>query len=229
MPGLLDGRRRHVLIVATAAPGARIAALDTMYPCELIVAEAAGPAGAPLATTYGYVLDGSARVHTQGVTLELEAGGAFAMVDRFELEPRGRVVTVVRHGFRGTIGCTRIEARGRLSYIDGCSDSVLFAPPRLGDPVLNHLHFPAGTDQTRHAHPSVRLGVVARGTGTAHGPGWERPLATGTVFLLDAHEVHAFRTDASSMDVIAFHPDSDWGPTDGDHPMRNRTYVGARA
>jgi hypothetical protein len=29
----------------------------------------------------------------------------------------------------------------------------------------------------------------------------------------------------SSLDVIAFHPDSDWGPTDGTHPMLNRTYL----
>jgi hypothetical protein len=28
------------------------------------------------------------------------------------------------------------------------------------------------------------------------------------------------------MDVIAFHPDSDWGPTDGIHPMLNRTFIG---
>ena len=27
------------------------------------------------------------------------------------------------------------------------------------------------------------------------------------------------------MDVVAFHPDSDWGPTDAAHPMLNRTYV----
>ena len=27
------------------------------------------------------------------------------------------------------------------------------------------------------------------------------------------------------MDVIAYHPDSDWGPTDVEHPMVNRTLV----
>ena len=27
------------------------------------------------------------------------------------------------------------------------------------------------------------------------------------------------------MDVIAYHPDSDWGPTDETHPMVNRTFV----
>ena len=92
--------------------------------------------------------------------------------------------------------------------------------------LLNLLHFPPNTDQTRHAHPSIRLGVVSRGRGTAHGPTWEQPLMRGDVFLLDAHEVHAFRTEPQSgMDVIAFHPDSDWGPTDQAHPMKNRTYL----
>lgn len=37
---------------------------------------------------------------------------------------------------------------------------------------------------------------------------------------------HSFNTgDTSSMDVIAWHPDSDFGPTDEDHPMINRTIV----
>ena len=27
------------------------------------------------------------------------------------------------------------------------------------------------------------------------------------------------------MDVIAYHPDSDWGPTHREHPMLNRTLV----
>jgi hypothetical protein len=101
--------------------------------------------------------------------------------------------------------------------------------------VLNHLHFPAVVTQSVHCHPSIRLGVVARGRGVAFGPrgpegGWERTLAPGAVFLLSAQALHAFRTGpAESLDVIAFHPDSDWGPTDGDHPMRNRTYLASRS
>lgn len=58
------------------------------------------------------------------------------------------------------------------------------------------------------------------------GEPWHLPLTSGSVFLLSPHEMHAFRTTAgrSSMDVIAYHPDSDWGPTDGVYPMLNRTY-----
>jgi AraC-like ligand binding domain len=84
-----------------------------------------------------------------------------------------------------------------------------------------------------HSHPSIRLGVVARGEGRAFGPmlgggTWEQPLRPGAMFLLHPHEMHAFRTSESgqSMDVIAYHPDSDWGPTDAIHPMLNRTYRG---
>lgn len=36
---------------------------------------------------------------------------------------------------------------------------------------------------------------------------------------------HSFFTDDSEMDVIAYHPDSDTGPTHDDHPMINRTIV----
>jgi hypothetical protein len=37
--------------------------------------------------------------------------------------------------------------------------------------------------------------------------------------------LHSFNTEADSMDVITFHPDSDVGMTDDDHPMVNRTIV----
>ena len=36
---------------------------------------------------------------------------------------------------------------------------------------------------------------------------------------------HSFDTKDKSMDVIAFHPDSDFGATDVVHPMINRTIV----
>jgi hypothetical protein len=65
---------------------------------------------------------------------------------------------------------------------------------------------------------------------------WERlPLIEGMVFIIhpenglihEGHPVgsHCFRTDLRTMDVVAFHPDSDYGPTDEVHPMINRTIV----
>lgn len=205
-----------------------------MYPSGLEVVGGRKRFERTLSTSYGYVLDGNARVVAPGIELALEAGGYFAVPGSFDLDADGRCIVIERHGFLGMHAGGRIERGGRLSYIDGCSDTVLVCPPRLGDPVLNHLHFPRGIQQTEHTHPSVRLGVVARGAGASFGGGhaagarWEEPLVAGSIFLIHAHESHAFRTDETSMDVIAFHPDSDWGPTDGAHPMLNRTYIQRR-
>ena len=139
-----------------------------------------------------------------------------------------QVFAVIRHGFRGQglVGGP-IEASGRLCYIDNCSDSLLVYPPRRGDPSLNHLSFPADVRQSFHIHPSIRLGVVARGAGFACLTDQEIPLAAGTLFCIEERELHRFRTEDQRLDVIAFHPDGDWGPTDQDHPMLNRTYLAA--
>jgi hypothetical protein len=51
------------------------------------------------------------------------------------------------------------------------------------------------------------------------------PLTPGTVFSMTPGSVHKFRTTTQSMDVVAWHPDSDTGPSDEDHPMLNRTIV----
>jgi quercetin dioxygenase-like cupin family protein len=171
------------------------------------------------------VVRGSATVVSTLGELRLAEGAYFCVPGAFRLDAQGVTAVFRRVGFRGLFAAGMIEEKGRLAYIDGCSDTLLVYPPRLGDPVLNHLHFPSSIDQTMHAHPSIRLGVVARGSGLARGPGWERRLAAGDLFLLEAHEQHAFRTTETTMDIIAYHPDSDWGPTDAAHPMKNRTYL----
>ena len=122
-----------------------------------------------------------------------------------------------------------VEKQGRLSYIDGCTDSLLIYPPRQGDPSLNFLNFPAGIDQTKHLHPSVRFGCVIAGNGISdvwvNGKVESHKLATGVNFCLEENEQHRFKTVDSSMTVIAWHPDGDWGPTDHNHTMLNRTYI----
>lgn len=129
---------------------------------------------------------------------------------------------------------------GRLPYIDGCTDTLLIAPVVKGAACLNHLHFPPGIAQTHHTHPSGRVGMVIAGSGVCvtkrplrddedvdDGPKTdETPLKPGTVFVIPTDVVHAFRTSQSdTLDVIAFHPDSDFGATPQDHPMVNRTIV----
>lgn len=117
-----------------------------------------------------------------------------------------------------------IEARGRLRYIDGCTDSLLLPPPVLGDPCFNHLHIPAGTAQSEHTHPSVRIGMIVRGQGLCITGEVRTVLHAGLVFILPPGLAHSFHTQASSLDVVVYHPESDMGPTDLDHPMLNRTY-----
>ena len=143
----------------------------------------------------------------------------------------GTALIVSTHEFEGSflLGGP-IETQGRLRYIDGCTDSLLIAPPRRGDPCLNSLHFPPGTRQTVHSHPSLRVGVVVSGGGTClDAEGGAHALEPGTSFAIPAHTRHGFVTRERPMVVVAYHPDSDFGPTDADHPMLNRTRVAGNA
>lgn len=152
-----------------------------------------------------------------------------------------QVLIIERIGYVGmpTYGGP-IEEKGRLKYIDGCTDSLLVPPVKKGDACLNLLHFPIGTDQTMHTHPSIRVGVVANGVGECITPFGNVELRPGMVFIIhpengnnaigldgEAHKVgsHCFRTLHSTMQVVAFHPNSDFGPTDEEHPMLNMTFV----
>jgi hypothetical protein len=223
-------------IIRSPKNGDAIDARDTMYPCRLEVFEGERKTGTQTSTSYCYVVSGQARIRASHFDVRTSTGGFACVPGELEIDTSGLVVVVERFGFRGCLTAGRVEDTGRLAYIDGCSDTVLCMPPRMGDPVLNLLHFPRGIEQTQHTHPSIRLGVVAHGEGLAFGPSdsgtgrWEEALTAGCVFLLHAHEIHSFATVNSreGMNVIAFHPDSDWGPTDAAHPMANRTYISTR-
>ena len=139
---------------------------------------------------------------------------------------------IERIGFKGQnqVGGP-LEETGRLVYIDGCSDSLIIYPPRLGDPSLNYLFFPEKIEQTFHIHPSYRLGVVIDGEGQSdyfENSTEEKhlQLKKGVVFYLPKMEKHRFKTFDKTLKIIAFHPDGDWGPTDHNHTMLNRTYIG---
>lgn len=225
-------------LISTPQHDSLIDASSTMYPSRMTALRGTPSAAAdrelsnPTSSFYGYVVDGSARIETRALDSTGQAGTFFAAPGPLRVHATGLTVIIERFGYRCLPLLGSIEEQGRLSYIDGCSDTVLVAPARQGDPVLNLLHFPAGIRQSVHSHPSIRLGVVARGEGIAFGPSGPQgdlrvSLRTGTMFMLPAHEMHAFSTaeSPSSLDVIAFHPDSDWGPTDGTHPMLNRTYL----
>ena len=117
-----------------------------------------------------------------------------------------------------------VEEIGRNRYIDGCSASLLVMPPHKGDPCVNHLHVVAGTVQTEHHHPSDRIGMVVRGRGLAHHAcGAPIDLYPGLAWVLPAGERHHFETGEEALDVLVFHPDSEWGPTDEAHQMLDAT------
>ncbi len=194
-----------------------ICRLDSMYPTNVW----ALPAKTEIpkyATGYGYVISGEAVV--DGVVVP--QGYAFSALHSVEGEG---VVLIERYGYRGQQVIVKVEDQGRVQYIDGCTDSVLIMPGRQGDPCLNSLHFPPKITQTFHTHPSLRAGLVVAGEGWASTDKGEQPLKVGDVWLIEANERHRFRTEDKGMVVVAFHPDSDWGPTDENHPMINRTYV----
>jgi hypothetical protein len=183
---------------------------------------------------FGYVIVGAVDIddpQSGGEPVRLRTGQWFARPDgaSLRLAPETRVVATQRVGFRGLGACGGpIETAGRLRYIDRCSDTVLMPPPVMGDPCLNHLHFPLGIEQTEHTHPSTRAGAIARGFGWCETPAGLSELWPGAVFYIPADGRHRFVTGTESMDVIAYHPDSDWGPTDEEHPMINRTWVDGR-
>lgn len=209
---------------------------STMYPCSLENLKVTDQIirNYPSYTTiYGFVLQGS--ITANSLTASNNQYFCLTSIDDRDLtvyfNENTHVVLIERIGFKGQnqIGGP-LESKGRLTYIDGCSDSLLVYPPRLGDPSLNYLFFPPGIDQTFHIHPSLRFGLVVEGQGFSDVVGFNGEtsvleLKQGVVFCLEEMELHRFRTGSTSMKVVAWHPDGDWGPTDHNHTMLNRTYI----
>lgn len=143
--------------------------------------------------------------------------------------PGTKCVIFQARGYVGAPTVGEVEEDGRLGYIDGCRDTVLHGPLVKGLPCLNALFMPAGIHQTSHTHPSTRAGIIFAGSGECHTPEGVHPLKPGDVFFLKAGGQHKFRTDLFGgevgMKLVAFHPDSDFGPTNEEHPMLNKTEV----
>jgi hypothetical protein len=199
----------------------------------------------------GLICDVSLRIQSKNFEFQLHDGQSFSINGSFEVFGYGKMILIEVLHTKGIYPETKyramntlngpIEDRGRLKYIDGCTDTLLIAPVKMGDPCLNHLHFPTDIDQTMHTHPSHRIGIVAKGNGECITPFGLLPLRKGMIFVIKEGDdikseigldgktypvgSHCFRTLNETMDVIAFHPDSDFGATDINHPMINRTIV----
>ena len=215
----------------------KISQLNTMYPSFSLMLDPASaktnvwPEYAKWSSIYGFSFGNSA-ITINGATHNLTKGQYFSFFvesDAPLFEVNDKLFVVCRLGYKCQNTTGWVEEQGRLSYIDGCSDSLLVYPPRMGDPSLNLLYFPPGIEQTAHLHPSVRLGCVISGRGRsdvwANGRLIKQDLESGKSFCLQENELHRFVTTDSHMTVIAWHPDGDWGPTDHNHTMLNRTYL----
>jgi len=179
-----------------------------------------------LGTHFGYVHSGCATLSWQHGSFNLIAGMYFSVPGKATIVGDGNGFAAKRNDYMGffQIGGPT-EAQGRLRYIDGCSDSLLISPVTMGDPCLNLLHLPPRTTQTEHVHPSCRLGMIVGGEGVCRTPQSDTQLAVGDVFSIPPNALHSFHTTSNTLQVIAWHPDSDFGPTNADHPMINRTII----
>lgn len=177
-------------------------------------------------TSFGYVFSGKATLNTLQGEFTIKNGMYFSIPGAAQIsgDAEGLLVTQTNYNGFFHIGGP-VENKGRLRYIDGCTDSLLIAPPVLGDPCLNLLHIPKGTFQTQHTHPSLRAGIIISGYGTCITPDGTYKLKPGLSFVIPPDAIHSFRTESNELLVLAYHPDSDFGPSHQDHPMINRTII----
>lgn len=180
---------------------------------------------------YGYVGAGSILILDGDKTFTVEAGYWFSTRNTPEIlftSKEYRIAIWQIDDYFGTLTTGLVEDFGRLKYINDCHDSILSSPIQMGEPCLNALYMPEGILQAMHTHPSFRAGFIINGGARCVTPEKEFDLNTGTIFYLEKEAKHNFRSDFGAgvtMSLVAFHPDSDFGPTDDNHPMLNRTEV----
>jgi len=225
-----------MILIDRPSHGQEIDKLDSMYPTKMISISKDYHFHDDHCTMFGVVTAGKFEITSQmsqninaRQTYQIKAGNFMSIKTGFKaipLEPGSQMFAIIRYGYIGLEIIGEIEDKGRLAYIDGCTDTLLVSPPRKGDACLNLLHFPTNITQTQHLHPSIGMGVVLYGQGVAwQDNNWEHPLIKGAMFCLDEGETHSFKTTTKEMNIIAYHPDSDFGPTDENHPMLNKTLI----
>lgn len=178
-----------------------------------------------------YIMLQNASYYSDNVKLE-NVNAALAINNHFTIKCDYGTAVVIEY-----LGLHLLESRyfvqdnldmGNLSYIDGGTNTTAVNPGRLGDPVINYVHFPAGMEQTLHTHPSHRVGIVLKGVGLVELDDGEFPLKQGDVFFMQRNVLHNFRCPHENEDVVlfVFAPDSGTGPTDEVNPLKIRTYIG---
>ena len=177
-----------------------------------------------------FVMLQTASYYSDNVKFE-NVHAAFAVNNHFTIKCGQGTAVVIEY-----LGLRLLESRyyvqdqlgmGNLSYMDGGTNTTAVNPGRLGDPVINYVHFPAGMQQTLHTHPSHRVGIVLKGRGQIELDNGDFELQLGDVFFMQRNVLHNFMCPyGEDVILFVFAPDSGTGPTDEVNPLKIRTYVG---
>lgn len=177
-----------------------------------------------------YVMLRDAGFYSDNVKLE-NVHGAVATSGHFTIRSGLGSAVVIEY-----LGLHLLESRyyiqekldqGNLSYIDGGTNTTAINPGRLGDPVINYVHFPAHMYQTLHTHPSHRVGLILKGNGRVELDNHEYfSVPEGSAFFMRRNTLHNFICDDQDVILFVFAPDSGTGPTDEVNPLKIRTYIG---
>lgn len=203
---------------------------DDRWPLRLIKLEAGESRAFDYIKGTYYVMLQNASYYSDNVKLE-DVNAALAVNKHFTVKcGQGTAVVIEYMGLRLLESRYFVQDRlgmGNLSYMDGGTNTTAVNPGRLGDPVINYVHFPAGMQQTLHTHPSHRVGMVLQGRGRVELDDGNFELQPGDVFFMQRNVLHNF-TCPYNEDVVlfVFAPDSGTGPTDEVNPLKIRTYVG---
>ena len=203
---------------------------DSMSPCRMVGYHGEKKDFKNISSSfYLVVLSGEISLNYKSLKFDKLPPLAYAACPgEISISGEGKAIIIEKFGYRVPFQVGLIEeSKGRLCYIDNASSSLLVAPARMGDPCLNLLTFPGGVIQTSHIHPTVRLGAVIWGSGECLWGADEKKikLVPGVTFCIPEAQVHSFNSFNEGLGVVAFHPDSDVGPTDFSHPMLSRTYL----
>jgi quercetin dioxygenase-like cupin family protein len=178
----------------------------------------------PTGTDYVLMKDG--RFNQEKISFT-DTNGAFCVNSPYKVSGEGIVISFP--------GLRLLESRyyvqnnldmGNLTYIDGGTNTTAIGPSRLGDPVVNYVHFPPNMYQTLHTHPSHRIGLIIKGRGKVELDNELYDVIEGETFFMRRNELHNFITEDSEVILYVFAPDSGTGPTDEINPLKIRTYIG---
>ena len=135
-----------MILIKSPKHNEEINQLNSMYPTKMIcITESYEFSENSSSTMFGFVTQGTFEITSGNQTWLVQEGNFMSLKTIFSVNPlknNSKMFAIIRYGYRGIDLVGKVESTGRLSYIDGCTDTLLISPPRKGDACLNHLHFP---------------------------------------------------------------------------------------